>query len=218
MTVPAKRALLIVDVQNDFCPGGSLPVPEGDQVVTVINKLIHSGHYDLIVASMDWHPEGHGSFASAHPGKSTFEMGELNGSPQMMWPDHCVQSTKGAALHASLDVAQIDFIQLKGEDPLVDSYSAFRDNAADKKTGLDTYLYAECVTSIDVCGLATDYCVKFSALDAVEMLHGVKVRFIEDASRGISPDGVEAAIQAMKSAGISTVQSGEIIAGTKAVA
>jgi nicotinamidase/pyrazinamidase len=210
MSKTGKRALLIVDLQNGFCPGGNLPVPEGDQIVPVIDELIHNGGYDLIVASKDWHPAGHGSFASAHPGKNVFEMGELNGTPQMMWPDHCVQFTDDAAFHPGLDLTHIDFIQLKGQDPLVDSYSAFQDNDADKKTGLDAYLDAERVTAVDVCGLATDYCVKATAIDAKTMLPGVTVRFIEDASRGITPEGVAAAIAEMAAAGIETVQSAAI--------
>lgn len=207
------RALLIVDVQNGFCPGGNLPVAGGHEVVPIINTLINAPYYDVIIASKDWHPAGHGSFASAHPGKNVFEMGELNGVPQMMWPDHCVQNTPDAEFHPDLDVTGVDFIQLKGQDPLVDSYSAFRDNAADKKTGLDAYLEAERITSLDVCGLATDYCVKFSALDAKSMLPNVKVRFIEDASRGIAPEGVAAAIVEMKDAGIDTITSTELLSG-----
>jgi nicotinamidase/pyrazinamidase len=206
------RALLLVDIQNGFCPGGNLPVPGGDEVVPVANRLIDSGKYDLIVASQDWHPPGHGSFASVHPGKQPFEMGELSGKPQMMWPDHCVQNTHDAELHPDLKMDEIDLIQQKGEDPGVDSYSAFRDNDQDASTGLSDFLLDQGVTDLDVCGLATDYCVKFSALDALEMMPGVKVRFIEDASRGITPEGVAAAISDMRGRGIAIVRSADVLA------
>ncbi len=205
------RALLIVDVQNDFCPGGNLAVPGGDKIVPIINELINSAHYDLVIATKDWHPEQHGSFASAHPGKEAFEMGELGGKPQMMWPDHCIQNTEGAQFHPALEVTNVDFIQLKGEDPSVDSYSAFRDNDENRKTGLDAYLDAERVTDLDVCGLATDYCVKFTALDAKSMLPNLNVRFISDASRGITAEGIAAAIDEMQAAGIAAIHSTEIV-------
>ncbi|MGY5775471.1 bifunctional nicotinamidase/pyrazinamidase [Rhizobium sp. LEGMi135b] len=206
------KALLLIDIQNGFCPGGNLPVPEGDQVVPVANKLIDSGKYDLIVASQDWHPAGHGSFASSHPGKKPFEVGTLSGKPQMMWPDHCVQSSKDAEFHPDLHLGAVDFIQQKGQNPAVDSYSAFRDNDQAALTGLATYLSAKGVTDLDLCGLATDYCVKFSALDAVEMLPGVTVRFIEDASRGIDPVGVLAAIDDMRAHGVAVIDSKDALA------
>jgi nicotinamidase/pyrazinamidase len=206
------RALLLTDIQNGFCPGGNLPVPEGDQVVAVANRLIESGRYDLVVASQDWHPPGHGSFASSHPGKKPFEMGTLKGRPQMMWPDHCVQHTNDAEFHPALHVDGIDFIQQKGKDPLVDSYSAFRDNGHETLTGLAAHLLSKDVNELDICGLATDYCVKFSALDAVEMLPGVRVRFIEDASRGIDPAGVHMAIQEMRKHGVAIINSADVLA------
>ncbi|AVA22073.1 MULTISPECIES: bifunctional nicotinamidase/pyrazinamidase [unclassified Rhizobium] len=206
------KALLLIDIQNGFCPGGNLPVPDGDQVAPVANRLIDSGKYDLVLASQDWHPPGHGSFASAHPGKKPFEMGMLSGKPQMMWPDHCVQNTEDAMLHPELNLDGIDFIQQKGQNPTVDSYSAFRDNDHAALTGLAEHLRAEGITQLDLCGLATDYCVKFSALDAVEMLPGVKVRFIEDASRGIDPNGVEAAINEMRARGVAIIDSKEALA------
>ena len=206
------KALLLIDIQNGFCPGGNLPVPDGEQVVPVANALIDSGRYDLIVASQDWHPAGHGSFASAHPGKKPFEMGMLSGKPQMMWPDHCVHNTEDAMLHPDLNVDGIDFIQQKGLNRAVDSYSAFRDNDQAALTGLAAHLRAEGVTGLDLCGLATDYCVKFSALDAVEMLPGVTVRFIEDASRGIDPAGVKAAIDEMRARGVAIISSKDALA------
>ncbi len=204
-------ALLRVEIQNGFCPGGNLPVPHGDEVVPVANRLIEDGGYDVIVASQDWHPENHGSFASQHEGKKPFEMGELCGTPQVMWPDHCVQGTPDAEFHPDLNVDAVDYIQQKGENPAVDSYSAFRDNDQAAVTGLAGYLRAQQVTELDICGLATDYCVKFSALDAIEMLPDVKVRFIEDASRGIDPQGVRAAIEEMRSRGIAICNSSDIL-------
>jgi nicotinamidase/pyrazinamidase len=206
------KALLIIDVQNGFCPGGNLPVPEGDTIVPIINQLIEDGAYDLIVASQDWHPSNHGSFASQHPGMKPFDMGTLSGQPQVMWPDHCVQGTPDADFHPDLITDAFDYIQQKGENPAVDSYSAFRDNDQAAITGLAGYLKAQLVTELDVCGLATDYCVKFSALDARDMLPDVKVRFIEDASRGIAADGVKAAIAEMREAGVTVVHSTEILA------
>ncbi len=206
------KALLLIDIQNGFCPGGNLPVEDGDKVVPVANALMKSGRYDLIVASQDWHPANHGSFASQHPGARPFDLGELSGKPQVLWPDHCVQGTPDAEFHPGLNLSAIAHVQKKGENPAVDSYSAFRDNDRAALTGLADYLRQKGVTELDLMGLATDYCVKFSALDAVDMLPGVKVRFIEDGSRGIDPDGVKAAIEEMKSAGIAIVSSGDILA------
>lgn len=207
------KALLLIDIQNGFCPGGNLPVADGDKVVPVANALMKSGHYDLIVASQDWHPANHGSFASQHPGKKPFDMGELSGKPQVLWPDHCVQGTSDAEFHPGLDLSAIAHVQKKGENPAVDSYSAFRDNDRTALTGLAGYLKDKGVTELDLMGLATDYCVKFSALDAVDMLPGVTVRFIEDGSRGIDAQGVEAAIAEMKSAGVAVVSSRDVLGG-----
>lgn len=204
------KALLLVDIQNGFCPGGNLPVPDGDQVVPVANRLIEEGGYDVIVASQDWHPADHGSFASQHSGKTPFEMGELCGQPQMLWPDHCVQGTPDAEFHPDLNTDEVDYIQQKGENPAIDSYSAFRDNDKAAITGLAGYLRAQGINELDLCGLATEYCVKASALDAVEMLPGVQICFIEDASRGIDPNGVAAAIAEMRAIGVGVVQSAQI--------
>ncbi|MEN0119299.1 MAG: bifunctional nicotinamidase/pyrazinamidase [Agrobacterium cavarae] len=205
------KALLLIDIQNGFCPGGNLPVTDGDKIVPIANALIENGGYDLIVASQDWHPANHGSFASQHPGKQPFEMGELSGKPQVMWPDHCVQETPDADFHPDLNTQAFDHVQQKGENPAVDSYSAFRDNDQSATTGLADYLNRQGVTVLDICGLATDYCVSFSALDARDMLPDVKVRFIEDASRGIDPEGIKAAIAAMRAKGIAVVNSSDIL-------
>jgi len=201
-----KRALLVVDVQNGFCAEGNLPVPDGEAVVPVINRLMAEGGYDLVVASQDWHPPDHKSFASQHSGKKPFEMGSLRGRPQVMWPDHCVQGTRDAELHPELDRSRIHLVQRKGEDRETDSYSAFRDNHAERTTGLDAELKRHGIEELDVCGLATDYCVKFSALDAVAMLPGVKVRVIENASRGITPEGVQSALEELRRAGVEVVR------------
>lgn len=205
------KALLLIDIQNGFCPGGNLPVIDGDKVVPIANALIENGGYDLIVASQDWHPANHGSFASQHPGTQPFEMGELSGKAQVMWPDHCVQGTTDAEFHPDLNIQAFDFIQQKGDNPAVDSYSAFRDNDKWATTGLADYLSRQGVTVLDICGLATDYCVSFSALDARDMLPDVKVRFIEDASRGIDPEGIKAAIAAMRAKGVAVVNSTDIL-------
>ena len=206
------KALLLIDLQNGFCPGGNLPVAEGDRVIAVANRLMREGGYDLVVASQDWHPANHGSFASQHPGKSTFEMGELSGKPQMLWPDHCVQETTDAVFHPSLETDRIHFVQRKGQDVEVDSYSAFRDNDRSALTGLDGWLKSKGVTELDIGGLATDYCVKFSVIDALELLPGVRIRFVSDLSRGISAEGVDAAVGEMKAAGVPVVTSEEILA------
>lgn len=207
----AKKALLIIDVQNDFCTGGNLAVPGGEDVVSVINSMMQRGGYDLIVASLDWHPANHGSFASQHAGKKPFDMGELSGKPQVMWPDHCVQGTEGAMLHADLKKEFINYIQKKGADVAVDSYSAFRDNDHGRETGLAKYLKDQGITELHICGLATDFCVKFSVLDALQMLPGVKVVFVDDASRGISPAGVADAITEMVSAGAVCTTSAHLL-------
>lgn len=206
------KTLLLVDIQNGFCPGGNLPVAGGDEIVSIANQLIDSGRYDLIVASQDWHPADHGSFASQHPGKNPFEMGELSGKSQMMWPDHCVQGTKDAELHPALNAGKIHYIQQKGQHQEVDSYSAFRDNDQTAFTGLAGYLKRRGVTALDICGLATDYCVKYSALDATEMLPGIKIRVIEDASRGITAEGTAAALAEMRAKGITVADSAAVLA------
>jgi nicotinamidase/pyrazinamidase len=206
------KALLLIDMQNGFCPGGNLAVPDGDSVIPIANRLIRDGGYDVVVASQDWHPANHGSFASQHPGKKPFEMGELSGQPQVMWPDHCVQGTPDAEFHPDPEVSEIDYIQQKGENPAVDSYSAFRDNDHAALTGLAGYLKAQQITELDICGLATDYCVKFSALDARDMLPNVNVRFISDASRGIDPQAIKDAISEMRECGVDIVTSKVILA------
>jgi nicotinamidase/pyrazinamidase len=202
------NALIVVDLQNDFCPGGALPVPEGDRIVVVVNQL--QPRFDLVVATQDWHPADHGSFASNHPGKKPGDTIELAGRPQILWPTHCVQGTRGADFHPQLDSSAIAQVFRKGVDPAVDSYSGFFDNGHRKSTGLGEYLKQRGVERVYVCGLATDYCVKFTVLDAVDL--GFETSLIEDACRGVDlhPGDVRQAIEEMRSEGVNVVQAGEM--------
>ena len=204
------KCLLLVDIQRGFCPGGNLAVPDGDAVVPIANRLIAEGGYDLVVASQDWHPPDHGSFASQHPGAAPFTLGVLGGKPQMLWPDHCVEGTADADFHPELDQSGIDHVQRKGENRAVDSYSAFRDNDRTALTGLADFLIVKQIDRLYICGLETYYCVKASALDARAIKTDVEIRCIIDASRGIDPAGVAAAIDEMEAAGVRIVTSGEI--------
>jgi nicotinamidase/pyrazinamidase len=199
----ANQALIIVDVQYDFCPGGALPVPDGNEVVPVINRL--QAQFELVVATQDWHPPGHGSFASAHPGRRPGEVIDLNGLPQILWPDHCVQDTRGAALLDSLDTRRIATVIRKGMDPAIDSYSGFFDNGRRQATGLAEFLRARNVQDVWVTGLATDYCVMFTALDAAAL--GFKTRVVRDACRGVNlaPGDVDRSLAEMERAGIAIV-------------
>jgi len=205
------KALILVDIQNDFLHGGALAVPDGDAVIRVANRL--QAAFPLVVATQDWHPANHGSFASNHPGKKVFGQIDLNGLQQTLWPVHCVQGTSGAELAAQLRRERIAKIFPKGTDPGIDSYSGFFDNGHRKSTGLGEWLHGKGVTEVFVCGLATDYCVKYTALDAAQA--GFKTHFIEDASRGVNlqPDDVRNAIVEMKRAGIAIVQSADILKG-----
>ncbi|MCL5269849.1 MAG: bifunctional nicotinamidase/pyrazinamidase [bacterium] len=175
------RALNITDLQNDFMPGGALAVPEGDRVIAPANRLIQ--HFEFVVATQDWHPHDHGSFAANHPGCEVGSVIELGGLPQILWPVHCVQDTFGADFHPNLETARIRRIFHKGVDPHIDSYSGFYDNGHRRSTGLGEYLRDHDVDELFILGLATDYCVKYSVLDALHM--GFRVAVIEDACRGI---------------------------------
>lgn len=194
------RALILVDIQNDFCTGGALAVPGGEAVVPVANRLMAS--VDLVVATQDWHPADHGSFAVNQPGRKAFELAELGGLPQVLWPAHCVQWTGGAQFHPGLDTARIARVFPKGTDAGIDSYSGFFDNGRRKATGLGDWLRAKGVDEVRVCGLATDYCVKATAIDAVQL--GFRTVLVEDACRGVGlqPGDVAAAIVAMRAAGV----------------
>jgi nicotinamidase/pyrazinamidase len=198
-----KTALILVDIQNDFCPGGALAVADGDAVVPAANALIAT--HDLVVATQDWHPANHGSFAANQPGKKPFEMGDLGGLPQVMWPAHCVQGTPGAAFHKDLDQAKIAKVFPKGTDAGIDSYSGFFDNGRRKTTGMGEWLRTQGVGAVVVCGLATDYCVKATAIDAAGL--GFATTVVLDACRGVGlgRDDVANAIAAMRAAGVTVV-------------
>ncbi|MGO9412958.1 MAG: bifunctional nicotinamidase/pyrazinamidase [Spirochaetia bacterium] len=201
------RALLVVDVQNDFCPGGSLAVEEGDQVVEVINGLMPL--FERVVATQDWHPKDHVSFASSHPGKKVLDIVDADGIPQVLWPDHCVQGTRGAELFPRLEVGRIELVLRKGLRRRLDSYSAFFENDHVTDTGLRYYLSGLGAREIFLCGLATDYCVRSSALDARRL--GFEVFVVRDACRGVGfPTGsVEKALAEMTAAGVNLVSSAE---------
>ena len=199
------NALILVDLQNDFCPGGALSVPEGDKAVAAANRLM--GRFDLVVATQDWHPADHASFAANHPGKNPGDTIEWGGLRQMLWPVHCVQGTPGADLHSELNRSGIAQVFHKGDDSAIDSYSGFFDNDHRRSTGLGEYLKSQGVDEVFVCGLATDYCVKFTALDAVEL--GFKTYLIEDACRGVNVNAgdVERAIEEMRAKGVLVIQA-----------
>ena len=179
------NAFIIVDIQNDFIPGGALAVPGGDEIIPIVNQLQQS--FSLIVATQDWHPAHHKSFASSHPGKKTFEKISLHGLDQVLWPDHCIQGTVGAEFHKDLDLTRVEAIFRKGMDPEIDSYSGFYDNGYRKTTGLAGYLRERKVRKVYVAGLASDYCVFYTAKDAIKE-NFVKY-IIEDASRPIDASG-----------------------------
>lgn len=193
------KALLIVDVQNDFCPEGALAVPGGDEVIKPINNLMDN--FDCVVQTQDWHPEDHRSFASNHTDKEPFSTVEMEYGEQVLWPDHCVQGTEGAEFHPDLRTQPSQLIIRKGFRKGIDSYSAFFENDQETVTGLHGYLQARGVDELVVTGLATDFCVKWSVLDALKL--GYDVTLVEDAVRGIDMDGsVEKAFKEMKEAGV----------------
>ena len=192
-------ALLLVDLQNDFVEGGALAVPDGNSVIEIANRLM--SQYDLVVATQDWHPADHGSFAASHKDVEVGDVFELSGLSQVAWPVHCVQETAGADFVDLLDTEKINTVVRKGTDPTIDSYSGFFDNGRRKSTGLAELLNEKNVTRVDVMGLATDYCVKFTALDAIDA--GFETRLIVDGCRGVNlkPGDVEVAIEEMQAAG-----------------
>lgn len=204
-----KAALIIVDVQNDFIPGGALAVNEGDQVVPVINSLQRK--FETVIATQDFHPANHGSFAANHPGKTPGEFIDLNGLNQILWPVHCVQGSAGAEFHKDLNRENWVAIFQKGMNQDVDSYSGFYDNARRGDTGLGDFLKEKGIKTVFVAGLALDYCVKFTALDAVSL--GFETWLIADATRAVNlqPTDGELAIREMESAGVKIIYSNELI-------
>lgn len=203
-------ALILVDIQNDFCPGGALAVGEGDAVVPVANAL--GPRVPLVVATQDWHPPGHGSFASQHRGKTPGEVIDLEGLETILWPDHCVQGSRGAEFHRDLDLGPVEAIFRKGTDPGIDSFSGFYDNGHRKSTGLAAYLKGRGVTRVYVLGLATDYCVKFTTLDAAG--EGFETFLVEDGCRAVELERGDSlrAVKEMEDAGVRLITSGEVAA------
>ncbi len=198
-------ALILVDIQNDFLPGGALAVPQGDQVVAIANALMP--RFPLVIATQDWHPAKHGSFASQHPGKKPGDVITLNGLTQILWPDHCIQNTRGAEFAPGLRKAGFHHIIHKGTDPTIDSYSGLFDNGQKKETGMTDLLADKAVDTLYIMGLATDYCVKFTAMDA-RML-GYTVYLIADGCRGVNlkPGDTERAVEEMSQAGVVITKS-----------
>ena len=194
-----REVLLIVDVQNDFCPGGALAVPRGDEIVPAVNRL--AAEFTHVILTQDWHPRGHASFASSHPGKQPFDAVDLSYGVQILWPDHCVQGTQGAAFHPGLDLQHAELVLRKGFRSTIDSYSAFRENDRRTPTGLANYLRERGFERITVCGLATDFCVFYSAIDGREA--GFAVDIATGGCRGIDMDGSLAlAMRSMSEAGV----------------
>lgn len=198
----SHEALIVIDVQNDFCPGGALAVAEGDQIVPEINAMMDD--FATVVLTQDWHPAGHSSFASSHDGKNPLEMIDMPYGPQVLWPEHCVQGSAGAKFHKDLRLEPANLIIRKGMNPAIDSYSAFFENDQTTPTGLEGYLRGLGITHLTMVGLATDFCVHFSAVDAAKL--GFDVTVIESACRGIDLNGsMQAAQDAMNAVGVKLV-------------
>ncbi|WP_299823800.1 bifunctional nicotinamidase/pyrazinamidase [uncultured Pontibacter sp.] len=201
------KALLLIDIQNDFIPGGALAVPQGDRIIPIANQLQEK--FDLVTATQDWHPANHKSFASNHTNKKPFDLTLLHGLEQVLWPDHCVQGTEGAAFCPDLNMQKVEAIFRKGMNPEIDSYSGFYDNGHLKSTALADYLRGKGVTEVYLAGLAADYCVYFTAKDALQ--EGFKATIIADATRPIDPAGFEKAKADLLSLGGSIVESSSLL-------
>jgi nicotinamidase/pyrazinamidase len=207
MQITAQDVLIVIDMQNDFCPGGALAVAEGDSVIETIRRI--APHFQHVILTQDWHPTGHSSFASAHAGKKPYVQIELDYGIQTLWPDHCVQGSKGAEFHSALDLSQVELILRKGFRPQIDSYSAFFENDHATPTGLAGYLRERNLTRIFLAGLAYDFCVGYSALDARRL--GLPVVIIHDACRAIDLNGSVAAIEAaFAEVGVVVIESSEL--------
>lgn len=203
----SDKALLIIDVQNDFCPGGALEVPGGDEVIPVINRL--SNMFDVVVQTQDWHPSGHSSFASSHEGRDPFETIEMPYGDQVLWPDHCIQGSEGAQFHPDLITRRSQLVVRKGFRRDIDSYSAFYENDNETKTGLTGYLQDRGISTLYAVGLATDFCVKWSVVDGLR--EGFEVYVIEDAVKGIDIEGsVRQAWSEMLDAGADKITSHDL--------
>lgn len=208
MPISSRTALLVIDVQNDFIPGGQLPVPEGDQIVPLINRI--AGHFNQVIIAQDWHPKGHASFASSHPGRQPYDVIRLPYGEQKLWPDHCVQATPGAEFHPELDLPHAQLVIRKGCNPDIDSYSAFLEADRRTPTGLSGYLQERAIDTVYMAGLALDFCVMFSALDA--RAAGFNTFVVLDACRAIDLNGsLAAAMERMESAGVGLIQSTDLI-------
>ena len=208
MQISPRSALLVIDVQNDFIPGGQLAVPEGDQIVPLINRL--SGLFKQVIIAQDWHPSGHASFASSHPGRQPYEVIQLPYGEQTLWPDHCVQGSAGAEFHPDLKLPHAQLIIRKGCNPDIDSYSAFLEADRRTTTGLAGYLKERGIDTVYMVGLALDFCVMFSALDA--RAAGFNTFVVLDACRAIDMEGsLATAMERMQTAGVGLIQSNQLI-------
>lgn len=203
------KALLLIDLQIDFLPGGALEVKEGDQVIPIANQLMD--HFDLVVATKDWHPANHGSFAANHPWRKPGQVINLNGLEQILWTMHCVQNTFGAEFAPRLNDSGVHHIVYKGTDPEIDSYSGFYDNGYRKSTGLSEFLKEKGIEEVYIMGLATDFCVKFSVLDAIK--EGFRTNVVVDGCRGVNlaADASAKALEEMSAKGAHLIQSAEVI-------
>ncbi len=204
-----KKALVVVDIQNDFCPGGALEVTQGDEIIPIVNRIMIS--FNKIIATQDWHPQNHQSFASNNEGSAPYDVINLGVTEQVLWPDHCIMGTTGSEFHKDLHTDHFDLIIRKGQHREIDSYSGFLENDKITETGLRGYLQGLELKTIYIAGLATDYCVFYTAIDAVN--YGFNVYLIEDACRGIDvpENNIKNSLESMKKAGIQIIQSDEIV-------